>query len=50
MHTIKVAEDNKEKNYRQLNHIIHGVSNLINGDEFVKELFSIHLKTSSLAA
>ena len=45
MHTIKVAEDNKEKNYRQLNHIIHGVSNLINGDEFVKELFSIHLKT-----
>ena len=45
MHTIKVAEDNKDKNYRQLNHIIHGVSNLINGDEFVKELFSIHLKT-----
>ena len=45
MHTIKVAEDNKEKNYRQLNHIIHGVSNLINGDEFVKEFSSIHLKT-----
>ena len=45
MHTIKVAEDHKEKNYRQLNHIIHGVSNLINGDEFVKEVFSIHLKT-----
>ena len=45
MHTIKISEDNKEKNYRQLNHIIHGVSKLINGDEFVKELFSIHLKT-----
>ena len=45
MHTIKVAEENKEKNYRQLNHITHGVSRSINGDKFVKELVSIHLKT-----